>query len=287
MCRFVAYQGPPIAIADLFVRPAHSLIRQSFDAQERPEPLNGDGFGVAWYIPERSPEPGLFRSITPAWNDENLLSLANVTHSGTILAHVRAATVGSVVQTNCHPFTAGRYSFMHNGHLEGFKQIRRRLLASLSDDSFSIIRGSTDTEHLFALLLDRLAEQEDQPPARRMAAALEATLHQAAELAMGQDAPSRLNLVLTDGNNTVVSRAVLGDPAQANTLYMRQVENGQRYRCEGGVCYIVDADNDGPAVLFASEPLFDHGEWTPIEPNQIVIVDHDRNVTQRSITLPS
>ncbi|MEM9490023.1 MAG: class II glutamine amidotransferase, partial [Myxococcota bacterium] len=115
MCRFVIYLGPPIPLSHLTTLPTHSLIHQSYKAREREEPLNGDGFGVAWYAPELSPEPALFRDVTPAWNNENLRCLAQVTRSRTILAHVRAATQGSVLQTNCHPFSAGPLAFMHNG----------------------------------------------------------------------------------------------------------------------------------------------------------------------------
>ncbi len=46
MCRFLAYRGAPIAMSKLLYEPKNSLIHQSYHAQEREEPLNGDGFGV-------------------------------------------------------------------------------------------------------------------------------------------------------------------------------------------------------------------------------------------------
>src|SRR5687768_10683657 len=129
MCRFALYLGPPVGIDALITRPVNSIIRQSFQNQEREEPLNGDGFGVAWYVPEVSDEPVVFRSISPAWSNQNLLSLARVTRSPCVLAHVRAATPGlPVTETNCHPFTAGKLAFMHNGDLAGFRVFKRRLV---------------------------------------------------------------------------------------------------------------------------------------------------------------
>lgn len=92
MCRFVLYHGPPITLGSLVTEPENSLIHQSYQSRERAEPLNGDGFGLAWYAPELSAAPALFRSISPAWNNANLLSLARVVRSHCILAHVRAAT---------------------------------------------------------------------------------------------------------------------------------------------------------------------------------------------------
>ncbi len=58
MCRFVVYSGREVLLADLIIYPKHSLINQSFQSQERFEPLNGDGFGVGWYNPisQQNPE---------------------------------------------------------------------------------------------------------------------------------------------------------------------------------------------------------------------------------------
>src|SRR3954471_18211514 len=94
MCRFVLYQGVPLTIASLVTDPSHSIINQSVKSLESDEPLNGDGFGVAWYTPELSLRPAVFRSVSPAWSNMNLLDLGRVTRSSCILAHVRAATRG-------------------------------------------------------------------------------------------------------------------------------------------------------------------------------------------------
>lgn len=288
MCRFVIYLGPKIALADLVTRPAHSLIHQSYKAREREEPLNGDGFGLAWYAPELSRIPASFRDVTPAWNNENLTNLARVTRSGTILAHVRAATQGlSVIQTNCHPFTAGRFAFMHNGNVTGFWQRRRRFLDRLSDDSFQAIRGTTDSEHMFGLFLDRIATKRDagtqaqdvETSLADIADSLAETLSQVAELVADQEPTSTLNLAVTDGDQLVVSRCVVGDPEHANTLY---VHSGKRYVCdENDQSRFEEPDGEGPAVIIASEPLFDREQWQPVPMNHLALVDSDRSVTFR------
>ena len=90
MCRLIAYAGHSLCVAELVTRPVHSLVNQSYHSTERSEPLNGDGFGVAWYHPELSERPALFREVTPAWNNENLRELARVLYSPCILAHIRA-----------------------------------------------------------------------------------------------------------------------------------------------------------------------------------------------------
>ncbi|MFQ5353611.1 MAG: class II glutamine amidotransferase, partial [Thermodesulfobacteriota bacterium] len=61
MCRFVLYLGEDVALNSLITEPENSIIHQSFHSHERAEPLNGDGFGVAWYAPEVGEEPAVFK----------------------------------------------------------------------------------------------------------------------------------------------------------------------------------------------------------------------------------
>jgi len=182
MCRFVLYMGPEISMSSLVTEPEHSLIVQSFNSQERPEPLNGDGFGVGWYS-DRDPDAAIFKSISPAWNNHNLFNLSRVIRSHCILAHVRAASPGlPVTRFNCHPFSRGHLSFMHNGSIHNFQGIKRRLCNSLSDAAYAWIQGSTDSEHLFALYTDIYAGIDGPDSADKMARALTQTLTRVSEM---------------------------------------------------------------------------------------------------------
>ena len=110
MCRWLAYSGNPIPLEALLVIPEHNLIDQSFSALSSSYPTNGDGFGVGWYGSGR--QPGLFRSLRPAWNDFNLLDLAAHIDSALFLAHVRASScstrtaIRSAMTTGCSYITA-------------------------------------------------------------------------------------------------------------------------------------------------------------------------------------
>ena len=194
MCRFVLYLGRETSLDVLITRPTDSIIHQSFHSRLRKEPLNGDGFGVAWYASDVSPEPAQFRSIQPAWNDVSLLQLARVCRSPAVLAHVRAATLGSgVSQANCHPFTAERFAFMHNGVVANFAKVKRTLAARLSDTAYSRIEGTTDSEHLFGLFCDHHHSQVEAPDeTETMAAALNATIADVVALASGIEPRMRL-----------------------------------------------------------------------------------------------
>ena len=202
MCRFVLYLGEEITLSSLVTDPTNSIIRQSYDNQERVEPLNGDGFGVAWYAPHISDRPALFRAISPAWNNQNLLQLAPVVQSSCVLAHVRAASPGlPVIQLNCHPFTFGRLAFMHNGDIPGFPRLRRRILNGLSERAFGAIQGSTDSEVMFHLALTFGLEDDPIPALQRMAGEIE-------RVAQGHDIehPIQMTLGLTDGTRIYAVR---------------------------------------------------------------------------------
>lgn len=151
MCRWVAYMGSPIALEEVIVKPVRSLMQQSRDAREGAEATNADGFGIGWY--GDTPEPGLFRSINPAWNDRNLLDVTRMTRSRLFFGHIRASTGSAVQQTNCHPFRHGHWLWMHNGLIRDFARIKRELTLAVDADLFPFIEGSTDSELMFYLAL--------------------------------------------------------------------------------------------------------------------------------------
>jgi len=161
MCRWLAYSGSsPVLIFDALYTPAHSLIDQSLHARMGAEPTNGDGFGVGWYDDE--PTPGVFRSVEPAWNDQNLRELASHVRSRLFFAHIRAA-IGSAVQTtNCHPFRHGGWLWMHNGFIAEFARIKRDMALAVDESLFADITGQTDSEMLFYLALT--FGLKDDPP---------------------------------------------------------------------------------------------------------------------------
>ena len=118
MCRWMAYRGAPLLASELILDAQHSLVAQSLDSPLGAETVNGDGFGFGWYPTDPGPEnsePGLFHSIEPAWNDQNLRHLTRAIESPLFFSHVRAAAGPPIQHTNCHPFRHQNWLFMHNG----------------------------------------------------------------------------------------------------------------------------------------------------------------------------
>ncbi len=278
------YLGTEISISSLVTEPTNSIIHQSYNSKEGEEPLNGDGFGLAWYATGLSDEPGLFRAVTPAWNNQNLISLARVTKSRCILAHVRAASPGlPVIQLNCHPFVKGSLSFMHNGKVGGFSRVRRAILERMSDYAFDSVCGSTDSEHVFALFLDHYSKQDGALTRHEaLARAMSATIKEVDSIvtAAGVEDPSFLNLAVTDGRCAVVSRYVSGGSKRPNTLY---VHTGSSFTCVDGLYHRFEPDRHTRAVVIASEPLGINSDWTCVPINSLVVVDPDLGVVMRPV----
>jgi predicted glutamine amidotransferase len=171
MCRWLAYSGGPILLEDLLFSPKHNLIDQSLSSRSAETPTNADGFGVGWF--GRTDRPGLFRSIRPAWNDFNLRDLAAQIESPLFLAHVRATSLATVQETNCHPFRYGNWLFVHNGEILEVEKLRRDLLMTVAPELFSNILGTTDSELMFHMALTLGLEQDPRRALARMAGLVE------------------------------------------------------------------------------------------------------------------
>jgi predicted glutamine amidotransferase len=252
MCRFLAYHGEPIMIEALVASPSHSLIKQSQHAAEGKTETNGDGFGVGWYG-ERA-EPGLYRELRPAWSDENLWSICSQVRSPLFFAHVRAATGTGTTRANCHPFTLGRFMFMHNGQIGGYRAIRRRIEALVPDELYHERTGTTDTEAIFLAAASRGLETD---PVAAISETLGLVL---AEMRRsGVTAALRFTAALTDGRGIWAFR--WSSDAVPPTLYYRQGDSG---------------------LIVVSEPIDDRREdWLAVPAGHALIAAHGRTAELR------
>ncbi len=280
MCRLMAYKGTPILMDELLYQPKNSLINQSTNAKEIEEPLNGDGFGIGWYSKELSVEPATFVSVSPAWNNRNLRNLAPRIKTECLVAHVRAASVGEVSESNCHPFQYKNLLMAHNGGVENFNLIKRKLREPLSDELYNWIKGQTDSEHIFAYFINYLQNNHQNVTSDSVADSLENTYRflTSIMLEVGIKEAAFLNMVITDGEFMVGTRYVSDTNEEALTLYHSE---GNRYVVEDGVTRLEAPEDDDHAVLIVSEKLTDGKEWTLIPKNYLVMVEANQNVRIR------
>lgn len=245
MCRWAAYIGTPVFLEDVIIRPGHSLIAQSRHATESKTEINADGFGVAWY--DEREEPGLYRDVYPAWSDPNLKSITRQVRSGLFLAHVRASTGTATSRNNCHPFTVGRWSFMHNGQFGGYENFRRDAEMMISDTYFHHRRGATDSEALFLVALGEGMDEDPKGALERAVGRMEACARQ-----KGDTPYCRITAAFSDGARLYAVRYASDD--QAPTLYHGWSE-----------------DRGGRAVV--SEPLEGGELWELLAPGTFAVFE--------------
>jgi glutamine amidotransferase len=251
MCRLLAYQGPTVQLEQLIYHHDHSLIVQSYQPKEMETAiLNADGVGVGWYHPTQKTEPFVYRNTLPAWNDINLPHLCRYAESGSVLAYVRSATPGLAVDLhNCQPFTAGSLCFIHNGYIEHFRHnLYRPIREGLPDDIYRTIHGLTDSEHIFAMVRQYLANSPGN-----LTSAVHAVLQKLSLAAADHGIRVAANIIISDGEQMVASR--YDTTGKAPSLYWLQQH-----------------PKFPDSVLFASEPLFE-ADWVRCPENTLVTVD--------------
>ena len=267
MCRWNAYIGQPLLIGELLYRTQRGLIDESLHSRMGAETTNGDGFGVGWYgLTDRS-NPALYRSVHPAWNDVNLIELADHIESPLFLSHIRAAIGSPVQQTNCHPFRHGRWLFVHNGMISGFHELRRDLLLAVDPALFDEIAGSADSEVLFHLALTFGLEED---PLGAMERAVGFVEDQAQ--ARGVEHPVQMTVGISDGERLWAVR--YSSAHESRTLFLSEDVDALRRLHPDNERLQQLAEGDRVIV---SEPLSDlPGAWIEVpESTGLILEDGD------------
>jgi predicted glutamine amidotransferase len=263
MCRWLAYSGSPLAIEEFVFKPTHSLIDQSMSAKMAPKPTNGDGFGVGWYGPNG--EPGRYRSVQPAWNDDNLRDIASHIKSSLFLAHVRRSTGTPVQQSNCHPFQHGKWLFVHNGLIYGYELIRRGMILEIDPKYIPELMGSADSELMFYLALTFGLETKPLQALERTVGLIEKLGHEA-----GVEHPIQMTVGVSNGQ-TLWSVRYSSEGNSRSLFYNTDVADLRLlYPEEKELEYIQD-----DARVIASEPLGELPKvWNPVsEATSVIVAD--------------
>lgn len=309
MCRVLAYIGPEIPLENLLLKPENSLINQTLDPELHPLlQLAGWGFG-AWSDHLLRPEaPLLYRRPMAAFYDDNAEGIVPSLQAHTVLAHVRAAgyDAGAVLaDENCHPFSyqGTPWILAQNGALPNWRVLQRELLAHCDDEFLDQMRGSTDTEFLYVLLLSLLEGDDDDQVQRGFERLLKVLLDamktldlvELTKLKMALVAPNRI-IGVNYGSGHHGETDVAGDWRELRKsghgsadysqsmllepMYLLTGKNFQDYE----ESYAIDLcpDEEATTAIFASEPLTeDRADWLEIEFGQIVSLTNDgANITK-------
>jgi len=250
VCRFVAYAGPERTARALVFGGSHPLVEQSWAPEELLfGSVNADGYGLGWYDDAR---PVRFTRNQPIWYDADLERLLETVRSSLILASLRNATPGIPVGPEAvAPLLREGHLFAFNGYVEEFRSLfLRPFLAELPDDLFATLRGTSDTEVIFLMILHRLRSGAG------LGTALADVVRAIREAVDERGRKAHLNLLLADGREVAATRA--SSVGETNSLYVAR-----------------DPSLTPGGTLIASEPLTEEPVWTPVEPQSLVTAGTD------------
>ena len=266
MCRLLGYLGDSIQLDRVFIEPELSLVIQSFKPQEMTAGLlNADGFGIGWYDSRSTIEPYYYRNVLPIWNDANLPQLGRYIQSPCFLGYVRSATSNlSVDIINCQPFSHQNLLFVHNGYIDNFrKTLYRPIRNNLNDFAYQRIEGTTDSEHIFALVVNELENHAGISLKR----ALHNTILKLIVLSDSDNISFSANIILSNGKELAACR--YSNRELSPTLYY--VKENSLY------------SNYSNAVILASEPMFE-SDWIGFPEHSIIGVTENLEISIDSIS---
>lgn len=262
MCRLLGYLGDSIQLDRILIKPEHSLIIQSYKPNEMTAGLlNADGFGVGWYDSKPNNPPYAYKNVLPIWNDANLPQLGRYVQSNCYLGYVRSATSNlSVDIINCQPFSHQNLLFIHNGYIDNFRQtLYRPIRNNLDDFAYQRIEGTTDSEHIFALIVNELENNEKIS----LQQALHNTITKLVALAQPDKINFSANIILSNGKELTACR------------YSKREQSPSLY-------YIKDCSPYSNAVIIASEPMFE-GNWVSCSEKSIIGIQENLEISVNSI----
>jgi predicted glutamine amidotransferase len=290
MCRVLLYAGNELPLEDLLYAPSSSLVRQSWDARQLGM-LNLGGFGLAAWdrSSHRAEVPYSYRSTTLPVFDANLRSLSEKVRASCVLAHVRGVPYevhDGYGEHNLHPFQYRGYAWAmaHNGWLTGYPRMRQGLLGHIRPDVAPQMRGTSDSEGVYALVMSLLDDPRSDDPDALVAALLSALrIIRQVRRAHGLDLGSALNLFFANGRDCVALRYAFDfgcyptdDPKGIAEMFLRYASLwytvGEHFGAEGDEWRMTGDPARNDSVLIASEPLtHDTTGWVEVPEYTVVV----------------
>jgi len=284
MCRALLYLGKPVLLDNLLFQPDSALVRQSY-MPKMLHMLNLAGFGMRAWDPgsHEAEAPFAYASDSLPVFDRNLKNLATKVRAGCVLAHVRGVAYSTQVEIslqNVHPFQfAGvPLTLAHNGDLTRFAELRPRLAAHVRPDLAHQVRGTTDSEWIYALVVSQLANPFESPTGAELVAAITRALAIIREerAKLGIDVSSSVNLFVTDGRQVAAvrycfdfGRYAIADAARVHEANMSYLSlwytAGSGYGLHEGEWKMTGGAERADSILIASEPLTrDVASWVEV-----------------------
>jgi len=293
MCRALAYLGQPVLLDNLLYQPDSALVKQSF-MPKMLHLLNLAGFGMkAWDRGSPDPhKPYSYSSTALPVFDRNLKALAEKIRPTCVLGHVRGVAYNTEVEIslqNVHPFQfpGVRLALAHNGDLARFSEIKPHLLDTIKPEIANLIRGTTDSEWIYALIVSQLADPRGSGAEDDLVRAVDQAfaIIRKVRAQLGIATSSSVNLFLTTGEQIAAVRYCFDfgcyktdDPAkvhEANLTFLSLwYTSGSEYGYHDGEWKMTGGADTADSIMIASEPLTrDTTTWLEVPEYSMIYAD--------------
>jgi glutamine amidotransferase len=224
--------------------------------------------------------------------DRNLKNLATKVAAGCVLAHVRGVAYSTQVEIslqNVHPFQFPgiALALAHNGDLARIAEMRPGLAKHLRPELARQIRGTTDSEWIYALVLSQIEDPQVPVTGASLVAAISKAIAiiRDERAKLGIDVSSSLNLFVTDGRQIAAVRYCFdfgryqtADPErvhEANVSFLSLWYTvGREYGLHDGEWRMTGGAQNADSILIASEPLTrDVNSWVEVPEYSILHVE--------------
>jgi glutamine amidotransferase len=273
MCRLYGFLATEPTRLECSLVTAQNALQNQSDRDSRGV-RNADGWGIAHWVGD---DREVIKSTMPAFADDQFAEVASGIWSEAAIAHVRAATVGSISTDNTHPFTFGTWAFAHNGTIPAFDHVATRLDVG----PYGPPDGDTDSELTFPWILNRMGEYGLEPglTADGLGPIVELLADSVLELVdlslrSGATEQPKLNFILSDGRHLAASR-------WGNSLYWTY-RKGIRDCAVCGTSHCPSADDHYRSVVVASEPLTDEN-WIEVPEASVLGVEPGAHTFTRDL----
>jgi glutamine amidotransferase len=282
-----------VLLDHLLYQPDSALVKQTF-MPKMLHMLNLAGFGLkAWDRHSQEPElPYSYASTSLPVFDRNLKALATKIRPTCVLGHVRGVAYSTEVEIsvqNAHPFQfpGMRLALAHNGDLARMSEMKPLLARRIRPEIAAMIRGTTDSEWIYALIVSQLDDSRGACSADALVRAVERALGVIREVRaqLGIAISSAVNLFLTTGEQLAAVRYCFdfgcyptADPARVHEANLNFLSlwytSGREYGFHDAEWKMIGGADTADSIMIASEPLTrDTSTWMEVPEYSMLYAD--------------
>ncbi|MFX1512659.1 MAG: class II glutamine amidotransferase [Promethearchaeota archaeon] len=234
--------------------------RVSFIGFQQRGEENSDGWGLAWYPDESAQVIKEQLTVGKSQISRFLVNYSEL-QSSIFIGHVRKASISGLAYKNTHPFirelNGKDYVFAHNGTLRNYKRLELGRFKPI---------GTTDSEHCFCYLLEKIAERNVTTWTKTDFMWLADSLS-----AINTAGKGTLNCIFSEGTHLFCYFDKIGYKGLYFVKRQQPFDTIQLLDEDWNINLGSQKPPDQKGIIVATKPLTDE-EWEPFIPGELLVI---------------